>query len=34
MAGAHLHGRAGERAMADRVPGAEGLWDRIRVPGW
>ena len=33
-AGAHLHGRAGERAMADRVPGAEALWSRIRVPGW
>ena len=33
-AGAHLHGRAGERAMADRVPGAEALSDRIRVPGW
>lgn len=32
--GAHLHGRAGERAMADRVPGAEALWSRIRVPGW
>ncbi len=32
--GAHLHGRAGERALADRVPGAEALWDRIRVPGW
>ena len=32
--GAHLHGRAGERAMADRVPGAQALWSRIRVPGW
>lgn len=33
-AGAHLHGRAGERVMRDRVPGAEALWDRIRVPGF
>lgn len=31
--GAHLHGRAGERAMVDRAPGAEALWERIRVPG-
>lgn len=33
-AGAHLHGRAGERASAARVAGAQGLWNRIRVPGW
>lgn len=33
-AGAHLHGRAGERAAADRAPGATALWDRIRVPGF
>jgi hydroxyethylthiazole kinase-like uncharacterized protein yjeF len=33
-AGAHLHGRAGERATADRTPGATALWDRIRVPGF
>jgi len=32
-AGAHLHGRAGERAASDRAPGAQELWDRIRVPG-
>jgi hydroxyethylthiazole kinase-like uncharacterized protein yjeF len=31
---AHLHGRAGERAAADRAPGAEALWGRIRVPGF
>ena len=31
---AHLHGRAGERASADRAPGAEALWSRIRVPGF
>ena len=30
--GAHLHGRAGERAAADGAPGAEALWDRIRTP--
>lgn len=33
-AGAHLHGRAGERAALDRAPGATALWDRIRVPGF
>ncbi len=32
--GAHLHGRAGERATKDRAPGAEALWSRIRVPGF
>jgi hydroxyethylthiazole kinase-like uncharacterized protein yjeF len=32
--GAHLHGRSGERAAADRAPGAQALWERIRVPGW
>jgi hydroxyethylthiazole kinase-like uncharacterized protein yjeF len=32
--GAHLHGRAGERATKDRSPGAEALWSRIRVPGF
>jgi ADP-dependent NAD(P)H-hydrate dehydratase / NAD(P)H-hydrate epimerase len=32
--GAHLHGRAGERARRDRAPGAEALWARIRVPGF
>ncbi len=32
--GAHLHGRAGERATAARTPGAQALWDWIRVPGW
>ncbi len=32
--GAHLHGRAGERASHDRSPGAEALWGRIRVPGF
>ncbi|SDO99246.1 yjeF C-terminal region, hydroxyethylthiazole kinase-related/yjeF N-terminal region [Nakamurella panacisegetis] len=33
-AGAHLHGRAGERAAADRAVGATELWSRIRVPGF
>ena len=33
-AGAHLHGRAGERAAADRAVGAAELWSRIRVPGF
>jgi ADP-dependent NAD(P)H-hydrate dehydratase / NAD(P)H-hydrate epimerase len=31
-AAAHLHGRAGERAAADRAAGATALWDRLRVP--
>ncbi len=31
--GAHLHGRAGERARQDGAPGAGALWARIRVPG-
>ena len=29
-AGAHLHGRAGERADRDAVMGAAALWDRLR----
>ncbi|WP_230313438.1 NAD(P)H-hydrate dehydratase [Nakamurella alba] len=29
-AGAHLHGRAGERAAHDRAAGAHQLWDRLR----
>ena len=29
-AGAHLHGRAGERADRDAVMGATALWDRLR----
>lgn len=29
-AGAHLHGRAGERAAADRAAGAQELWSRLR----
>ena len=33
-AGAHVHGRAGERAAADRAVGATELWSRIRVPGF
>lgn len=33
-AGSHLHGRAGERAAADRAVGATELWSRIRVPGF
>lgn len=28
--GAHLHGRAGERAAADRAAGAQELWTRLR----
>lgn len=31
-AGAHLHGRAGERAQRDRAPGADALLSRIRTP--
>ncbi|GGM03057.1 NAD(P)H-hydrate dehydratase [Nakamurella endophytica] len=31
-AGAHLHGRAGERAAALRAAGAHQLWDLLRVP--